>query len=71
MFSLEADQETSARELGRAVDAGNVEPELGGGPRVVIKQPKVDPEAFAVGGCRPCQTIELDCDQLRRPSLTH
>ena len=37
MFSLEAGQETSARELGRAVDAGNVKPELGGGPRVVIK----------------------------------
>ena len=50
MFGLEAGQETSARELGRAVDAGNVKPELGGSPRVVIKQPKVDPEAFPSEG---------------------
>ena len=55
-----------ARELGRAVDAGNVEPELGGGPRVVIKQPKVDPEAFPVGGCRSCQAVELSCDHVAK-----
>ena len=64
MFSSKAGQETGALKLGCAVDAGAVKPELGRGPRVVIKQPKVDPEAFAVGGCRPCQAVELGCDQV-------